>query len=724
MLMPGITHAQDTLVCDNGGFEDNFTYYQGYVATFDHGSNTCTPTLNNSASEFSIASMPQFRRFTIMPQVIDQQVNENTVKFGDYSLLLNHRLNHTGTFAQTCGGSHDINRVVKRFKVTSQTRNFTVWYSAILENPGEHTDQQPYFSIRCDLAPAYDLCYDGISIPAETVHPTGQCTREEDYVKFSRWACHRIFIPKEKIGMIATLEITAADCGEGGHNGYVYIDGICESCEGGSYGYGELDDKPDIIISCDGDSLTIRGSYTTPTITGYNILDNITVPGFNTYGMSINTTTKTFSFRLVKSDFQSPNAACRDVIAYLKFRNSSNDFLPDVPTNAIEICLDDFVIPDVDISISGCHRNNLTDNNYSDDYYYVDFTIQNADNVHWTLERQLDDPPTGESGRYFLNQNGYGNGLHILGPFLIQEGAWTLILNYNHCADTFYITPPDYCSGCPVFAKTKITNINCVAGNTWTFDLLVAGNPPTGSKFRIIGENFDRDFGFQYTNLPGGAITQSCITLRLQYYINGMPDCIVRFTICPPKPCTNNPNCNFEAYIERINCLNNGNYSVNFITKGGGFPCFRALGNTTDVSGPFVNPLGPFNEDVTITLLACDVPFSCACGTGTNCYKIYYVDRPDDCPRDLEGRLRYSNSESQDNELIIVPNPVIADEFLLRSNLKVTDFEIYNSTGILIKASRFEGAELRMKFNNAQGVYYIKYKDSVGQIKSVKFIKL
>ncbi|NOT36813.1 MAG: T9SS type A sorting domain-containing protein [Saprospiraceae bacterium] len=608
-----------------------------------------------------------------------------------------------------------------------------------MENPTtNHNDNQPFFSIKCDLASSGNLCFDGSNFPADRIdrgllacNPYDSlCYEENDFVKYTRWTCHRFHIPKSEIGNIATLSITAADCGRdplgGGHFGYVYIDGICESCGGGSYGSASISEASyDLIVSCQGDSISIKGNYTLPTINGgYTIFDDFTVPGFNIYGKSINTTNKTFSFRIVKSDFQSPNPSCRDVIAYLKFKNANNDFLPDVPTNAIEICLDDFVIPEVDIIVGGCHRNNPNDFNYSDDYYYVDFTIQDADNLHWTLERQLDDPPSGESGRSFLNQNGYGNGLHILGPFYIQEGPWTLILNYNHCADTFYITPPDYCSGCPVFAKTKITNINCVAGNTWTFDLLVAGNPPTGSKFRIIGENFDRDFGFQYTNLPGGAITQSCITLRLQYYINGMPDCIVRFTICPPKPCTNNPNCNFEAYIERINCLNNGNYSVNFITKGGGFPCFRALGNTTDVSGPFVNPLGPFNEDVTITLLACDVPFSCACGTGTNCYKIYYVDRPDDCPRDLEGRLRYSNSESQDNELIIVPNPVIADEFLLRSNLKVTDFEIYNSTGILIKASRFEGAELRMKFNNAQGVYYIKYKDSVGQIKSVKFIKL
>ncbi len=107
---------------------------------------------------------------------------------------------------------------------------------------------------------------------------------------------------------------------------------------------------------------------TTPTIDGYTLLDGISVPGFNIYGMSIDTITKTFSFRIVKSDFESPNPTCRDVIAYLKFKNAAGDFLPDVPTNAVEICYSDFVIPDVDITIGDCNRNHPTNTVFSDDW--------------------------------------------------------------------------------------------------------------------------------------------------------------------------------------------------------------------------------------------------------------------------------------------------------------------------------------------------------------------
>ncbi|MBK8641871.1 MAG: hypothetical protein IPN15_06490 [Saprospiraceae bacterium] len=37
--------AQDTLICDNGGFEDGFDYYFGEVTSFQTGSDNCTPSL-------------------------------------------------------------------------------------------------------------------------------------------------------------------------------------------------------------------------------------------------------------------------------------------------------------------------------------------------------------------------------------------------------------------------------------------------------------------------------------------------------------------------------------------------------------------------------------------------------------------------------------------------------------------------------------------------------
>lgn len=43
LLLPGISRSQDTLICDNGGFEDGFTYYYGSYATYHNGGNSCSP---------------------------------------------------------------------------------------------------------------------------------------------------------------------------------------------------------------------------------------------------------------------------------------------------------------------------------------------------------------------------------------------------------------------------------------------------------------------------------------------------------------------------------------------------------------------------------------------------------------------------------------------------------------------------------------------------------
>lgn len=102
---------------------------------------------------------------------------------------------------------------------------------------------------------------------------------------------------------------------------------------------------------------------------------------------------------------------------------------------------------------------------------------------------------------------------------------------------------------------------------------------------------------------------------------------------------------------------------------------------------------------------------------------MYFVDKPDNCPRDPEGRTNYNEQIIQD-ELTVIPNPVNSDEFVIKSKLNTTDFEIYNSSGSLIKSLRFEGHEYKMSFNYIQGVYYLKYFDSLGTTRSIKIIKL
>ncbi len=51
LLLPGISRSQGISVCDNGGFEDDFTYYTGSVSSFlfGFGSENCYPLVNGGS---------------------------------------------------------------------------------------------------------------------------------------------------------------------------------------------------------------------------------------------------------------------------------------------------------------------------------------------------------------------------------------------------------------------------------------------------------------------------------------------------------------------------------------------------------------------------------------------------------------------------------------------------------------------------------------------------
>lgn len=278
IFLPTKSNSQtDTLICDNGGFESNFTYYFGKTAYYSTGSDDCTPLYTGVPVVWANSSLPTFRRFEITTSGVDTLVGINRTKFGSKAALINNRYGHTNPI---CDGNYDANKLIKRFKVTEENRDFTVWYAAVLENPSAHTNSQPFFSIKCDRAPASDLCIDADIISCEDEYLDTLCTFTD--IDAVDWSCHRIKIPRNMIDSIATLEIIAADCGCGGHFGYAYIDGICEECAGSAMGsvtlYDNIYDASGFGVkyrSCEGDVITICGSYTLPTLCGTWDVDSI-----------------------------------------------------------------------------------------------------------------------------------------------------------------------------------------------------------------------------------------------------------------------------------------------------------------------------------------------------------------------------------------------------------------------------------------------------------------
>ncbi|MCC6752850.1 MAG: T9SS type A sorting domain-containing protein, partial [Saprospiraceae bacterium] len=307
------------------------------------------------------------------------------------------------------------------------------------------------------------------------------------------------------------------------------------------------------------------------------------------------------------------------------------------------------------------------------------------------------------------------------------------------CSDTFQIIPPDYCSGCSALSKVRISNIQCnPATGTWSYDIFIPGPvPPIGDCWNIdFGP--DRQFNTTYT-IPAGPVSNlGCINPTFNYYENCNTThefaCNASFDICPPKPCNNGnyESCDLEAYFDGIQCIDNSNgnysYTVEFNVSDAPYPCYRSFtpGNLNLVEGSFSNPLGPFYDaERYFVIYSCGdvIPFTCVC-PNTGCYKIFKVRKPEDCleREDFSGN-NTSSIFTNPNEVEILPNPV-SEEWLLRSKLEKTEFEILSSSGVRIFSGTFNGSEHQLNIPLPKGLNLLKYKNSQGEYTSLKFAKL
>ena len=728
IFIPSKSECQtDTLICDNGGFESNFTYYFGKTATFDAGSNTCTPTLNGNPVTWASSSLPAFRRFEIATTGLDTLSGINRVKFGSKSLLLNNRYSHTG--GDICDSTYrDINKLVKRFKVTEANRDFTVWFAVILETPAGHSGNQPYFSIECDLAPNSDLCFDAAQLECTDTYADTIC--EFPRVDVVDWSCHRIKIPKSEIGNIATLEISAADCGLHAHFGYAYIDGICEECEGSALGSVTLYEYPwdcELGIqtrSCEGDTIRICGTYTLPTVCGTWDLDSIKAPGYDIYNVEIDEGEKTFCFDIAKSDF--PEDSCVDLYVVAYFSSNLTTFSEPL-SNSIEICDTDFQEFGIDVTTGIC-QDNGTSNLLSDDYYYVSVELAMDECDTFTIHRTLDDPYPNESGHYIL-ETGTGSGTYDLGPILIQEGSWELVIDFGDCSDTFEIEPPSFCSGCSKFRRVKISNITCINGgsdndptnDTWSYDINVPGLTGT---YQIDGAGM-YSYGSTVYTINKGTIGHNCILMTLSDLV--LTGCTADFIVCPPKPCPTNESCELEVYVTDVYCDNEDTefYVELNVTGGASYLCYKASkasDNSLVSQGSFSSILGPFTEDIWLEVKICTTAI-CTCSV-PSCFKVIYVPFPDCDNLEFRSSKILSSNKGDPNELLVIPNPINGKELLLRSSLKTTSFEFFNSSAKLIFQGNFIGTEYRLSLDIPAGLYFVRYKNNEGKYNYLKVIKL
>lgn len=138
---------------------------------------------------------------------------------GNFSL----RLGTSGT-----GGEAD--RIEQTFLVSTNNANFTYRYAVVLEDPGHANNQQPAFLVEmldstgAQIPCTYYYVAAGQGIP-------GFFNSSTAGVIYKPWTTVALNL-NPYIGQNLTIRFSTYDCSLGGHFGYAYIDGVCQSFTG------------------------------------------------------------------------------------------------------------------------------------------------------------------------------------------------------------------------------------------------------------------------------------------------------------------------------------------------------------------------------------------------------------------------------------------------------------------------------------------------------------
>lgn len=203
--------------CPNGDLE--FGTLQGWQAFYGSRLNSATIYLNNLQSgvingRHTIRSLaddgdPQLLPFGILlPQVSE----------GSYAVRLGN---------SSVNGEADV--LAYTFTVNQQNKKFSFRYAVVLENPQDHTaSQQPFFGY-------YVLRGSSILFSLGNFPVAGRLVVADSNNPFFKSAggiVYRDWTPtcidlSAYVGQTMTIVLYTADCSQGAHFGYAYIDGLC-----------------------------------------------------------------------------------------------------------------------------------------------------------------------------------------------------------------------------------------------------------------------------------------------------------------------------------------------------------------------------------------------------------------------------------------------------------------------------------------------------------------
>lgn len=193
-----------------GDFENGTVpSWTGYTA-----SNTGLNNFINNTVTFTTGVVSG--RHTIMTTGNDPVVNAvNKVHLGNYSLRLGNNSSNA-----------EAERVAKTITVTGTCLSF--WYALIFEDPSHPSGQQPFFMFRIldnngNVIHSY--------IREASTDPFFTALGGGSTVVYRDWTKYEVNLGCQYIGKDITIEFTNADCYQGAHYGYTYIDDVCmENC--------------------------------------------------------------------------------------------------------------------------------------------------------------------------------------------------------------------------------------------------------------------------------------------------------------------------------------------------------------------------------------------------------------------------------------------------------------------------------------------------------------
>lgn len=125
----------------------------------------------------------------------------------------------------------EADRIEQTFQVSASNANFSYKYAVVFEDPNHPTNQQPFFqvemvdSLNAAIPCTFYYVAAGSGIPGFFNSPTTG-------VIYKPWSTVLVDLTPY-IGQSITIRFSTYDCSLGGHFGYAYIDGVCQSFSSG-----------------------------------------------------------------------------------------------------------------------------------------------------------------------------------------------------------------------------------------------------------------------------------------------------------------------------------------------------------------------------------------------------------------------------------------------------------------------------------------------------------